>query len=82
MIEQVLAVVIQLSVATSVYLSRKGYAAGWWVGCWIQVVNLVYGLWTHHWGFLLGLVLVAPQFLMAGLDWQRKKRARAVLAVR
>jgi len=81
MLAQVLAVLIQVSIAVSVRLCGRGWAAGWWIGVGVQLLNLTYGLVTHTWGFLLGLVLVAPQFLLNALAWQKRAKAKESLIV-
>lgn len=80
---QVLAVLSPSMVALSVYLCgkrpivAKRLARGWLIGLLVQIVNAVYALVTAHWGWLLGLLLVAPVFAKNWLTWRKEDRQTA-----
>lgn len=39
-----------------IYLAGKKMKVGWLVGLLMQVLWIVYGVWTHQWGFIISAV--------------------------
>jgi hypothetical protein len=69
-----LAVLIPVLIALSVYLCGKRLAVGWLIGLLVQVLNAAYAVVTEHWGWLLGPLLIGPLFAKNWLVWRREDR--------
>lgn len=71
---QVLAIVSPLLVAVSVYLAGNRQTLSWPLGILAQFIIGVYGVATHHWGWLISPLIVGPLFVRNWVKWRRESR--------
>jgi hypothetical protein len=75
-VEQLLSWFISGTVALSVYLCGQRKTIGWPIGLAAQVMWGTYAFLTHHWGFIVGPVLLGPLFAHNWYVWHREDLER------
>lgn len=81
-LDQILAVVIPLIVATSVWLAGDKKTVSWPLGIFAHAITGVYAVVSHHWGWLLGPILVAPVFARNWIKWHKEQRQPKPIVLR
>lgn len=75
-LSQMLAVVVPLIVATSVWLAGNRNTWSWPIGIAGHLITGVYAVVSHHWGWLLAPAIIAPVFVRNWRKWHREQNGK------
>lgn len=76
-VSQALSVLIPIIVAVSVWLAGNRNTWSWPLGITGHFITGVYAVVSHHWGWLIAPLVVAPVFVRNWLKWHREATTAA-----